>query len=429
MAEYLKKAILDIIQPYHGVRIALSGGIDSVALLNLCWELRNEKLITYFDAIYVNHLTPYSDEAEVFCRSLCARLDIDLTVLRLNTPALKNKEAFWREQRYRHISDHTPLMTHVLLGHHENDQAETFLINTLRGTGLNGLTGMSTIKTAHKKIYKRPFLNIKRQMLSAYILDRQLTWLEDPSNKDNSYKRNFIRNEIMPLLHSKWPAASSTIARTAQNLLNDHALNQKINAFRQWLQSFNIQLDKIHATDLFLSLYNAPFDRTICISFAKYDLYKHHTSLYLVINNQTFANIELSNINLFTLSHIKINDYCSLSIKKVDYGLGIDEKYIKDISIRARVGGEKIQLSSKQPRQKIKKLLQSFQLPIYLKKNTPLIYYKDEVIGIPGFIISQAFCSQKHAFQINLIIKESSKNNICIAKNMSLLKKHQALAL
>ena len=103
MNNLLAKSILACLDSNHSIRIALSGGIDSVSLLVACHELRSHGQISYFDAIYVNHLSNYSNDAEKFCQSLCQKLNIDLTITSIDAKVTSNKEAQWRKQRYQKI--------------------------------------------------------------------------------------------------------------------------------------------------------------------------------------------------------------------------------------------------------------------------------------------------------------------------------------
>ena len=419
MNNLIAKSILACLDSNHSIRIALSGGIDSVSLLVACHELRSHGQISYFDAIYVNHLSNYSKDAEKFCQSLCQKLNIDLTITSIDAEVTSNKEAQWRKQRYEKISELTPLMTHVFLGHHQNDQAETFLLNAFRGTGLKGLQGMSKFTTHHKKRYKRPFMDIQRSHLENFLFTKQVTWIEDPSNQDNLFKRNFIRNKIIPLLMSQWPSVTQTLSRTATNLSVESTIESNIFKLRQWLASVHIHLEKKRLTNIYYQLANSTYDRTKKIPLDGYDLYKHKQNLYLITQTKPYKQID---IDLTQKTHYSINDYLSIEFKKVAYGLGVDKQFINELSIRPRQGGETIQLSENQPHQKIKKLIQQYKLPIYLKINTPLLYFKNELIGVPGFLLKQSFSTHQDSYQISLASLTKNNNRILILKNTDLFK-------
>lgn len=416
MNNTLKEAVLSLIQPHHGIRVALSGGIDSVALLMVLKDLKQSKYITYFDAIYIDHKTDHSEASIDFCKKLCESLEIDLIIKSIQSPKLKNKEAQWRQARYEQISTSTSIMTHIFLAHHENDQAETFLLNALRGTGIAGLSAMGKINIHNKRIYKRPFLSIQRNELKQYLINQKISWLDDPSNLDDSFKRNFIRQNIMPILEKKWPQASKTMARTASNLCLEDEESSKINQLRLWLKTVDITLDKKMLKDLYKQLSYAPYHKTSVIKLKDYYLYKHKNILTLCIQTQPYKTVNINTKNPM----MKLNTFLCIECTKVRTGASIDAKYIDDVSIKPRQGGEYIQLSPNRPRQKIKKILQSYKLPPYLLKHMPLLYYKNELIGIPGFFIKPSYLSLEDGYQFKLIVIENNQQKIFINQNNSI---------
>ena len=418
MSNNLKKTVLSSVDQHHSIRVALSGGIDSVALLMVLYELKQNNLISYFDAIYIDHKTDHSHKSIVFCKQLCSSLSIDLIIKTIKEPILKNKEALWREARYREISASTSLMTHVFLAHHENDQAETFLLNALRGTGLSGLSAMKKIHIHDQRIYKRPFLSIQRYDLKQYLVQKNIQWLDDPSNLDDTFKRNFIRQNIMPMIEKKWPQASKTIARTASNLCLEDEESSRINELRLWLKTVGVTLDKKTIKDLYKQLSRSTYDKTSVIKLKDYLLYKHKNNLALCIQTLPFQQTKIEPKQTIT----KLNPFLSIELKEICIGFGLNKKYIGDIYIKRRQGGETIQLSPDRPKQKIKKILQAYDLPPYLTIDMPLIYYKNELIGIPGLIIKSSYASIENSYQFKLIVLERKNNKTLIAQNKSIIK-------
>ncbi|MDG2349047.1 MAG: tRNA lysidine(34) synthetase TilS [Gammaproteobacteria bacterium] len=417
MSNNLKKAVLSSVDQHHSIRVALSGGIDSVALLMLLYELKQNNVIPYFDAICIGHKTEHSHKSIVFCKQLCSSLGIDLIIKSIKEPVIKNKEAQWREARYGEISACTSLMTHVFLAHHENDQAETFLLNALRGTGLIGLSAMKKIHTYDNRIYKRPFLSIQRHELKQYLIERNIDWLDDPSNIDDTFKRNFIRHKIMPLLEEKWPQASKTLARTAANLSIEDRDSSAINQLKLWLKKVDITLDKKTIKDLYKQLSRSPYDKTSVIKLKDYLLYKHKDKLTLCIQTLPLQPVKINPKENIT----KLNTFLAMQTQEICTGYGLDIKYIDDIYIKPRQGGETIQLSPDRPKQKVKKILQSYDLPPYLTIDMPLLYYKNELIGIPGLLIKHSYTSLKNSFQFKLIILEKNQHQTFISCNNKIL--------
>ena len=108
----------------------------------------------------------------------------------------------------------------VVLGHHQNDQAETLLLQLLRGSGLKGLSAMSEFDL--KRNFWRPMLNIKRHSLEVYAKEHGIEYIEDESNQDEQFDRNFIRQKVLPLIQSRYPASIETISRSASNIAEGH---------------------------------------------------------------------------------------------------------------------------------------------------------------------------------------------------------------
>ncbi len=207
--------------------VAFSGGQDSTVLLyalNVLQEQRHFSLSAY----HVNHqLSPHADEWAKHLAVLCEKMQIPFHCLTLmSAPALgESVEAWAREARYAALQKALPEKSVLVTAHHAQDQAETVLLQLLRGAGPKGLSGMGSIKPLDKSItLYRPFLNITQQEIEEYARTHALTWIEDPSNHGLRFDRNFIRHEILPLLETRFPSASSTIARAAAHMQSQEAL-------------------------------------------------------------------------------------------------------------------------------------------------------------------------------------------------------------
>ena len=198
------------------VLAALSGGADSVALLSLLHDMRLP-----LHALHCNfHLRgPESDRDEAFVRQLCQQLGVPLTVAQFDTAAYARQngisiEMAARQQRYQFFREQTEAMEAeaVAVAHHLDDQAETLILNLLRGTGLRGLAAMSP----RTGIIVRPLLDVRRADLISYLSSRGLTYVTDSTNLERDALRNRIRLDIMPMLRQINPRADEAIAQTAR---------------------------------------------------------------------------------------------------------------------------------------------------------------------------------------------------------------------
>ncbi len=211
----------------HGkVSIALSGGVDSMVLLDACHREQHrvsaESIAApVFEAIHVNHgLSPNADAWALFCQQQCDVRDIPLVVVRVqvdrSATAGHGLEGAARAARYAAYQQHAAPT--LLLAQHADDQAETVLHHLLRGTGLPGLAAMGQARTLPSgQRLLRPLLEVSRESIESYASAHDLKWICDESNDDTTFTRNFIRHELMPLMHSRFPHASASLARTARH--------------------------------------------------------------------------------------------------------------------------------------------------------------------------------------------------------------------
>lgn len=200
------------------ILVALSGGVDSVALLSTLVKTHSAARL---EAFHFHHgegeNKAYRDEAEALCRKLCAQWAVPLHVSR----AQKNlhSEAEYREHRYAELERLKTKqgISVVALGHHQEDLLETRLLRLIRGTGGQGLPAMAPFKDA----LFRPFLTKAKSELKSYVLETGLSFCEDPSNHNLDPLRNWVRGEWLPLLEAKSPGAVSVLARSLETLAQE----------------------------------------------------------------------------------------------------------------------------------------------------------------------------------------------------------------
>lgn len=198
-------------------RVALSGGLDSTVLLHALAALR-ERLDVPLAAIHADHgLQPDAADWVAHCTALCAGLAIplDTVQLRLEPQPGQSTEAVAREARYAAFAAALQPGERLLTAQHRDDQAETVLLQLLRGAGVAGLAAMPALAGLGPGSLGRPLLAFDRAELEAYAREQGLEWVEDPSNADLDYDRNYLRHEVMPRLRARWPAAAATISRSA----------------------------------------------------------------------------------------------------------------------------------------------------------------------------------------------------------------------
>ena len=206
--------------------VGLSGGLDSSVLLHLLAHHAPARA-SGLRAVHVHHgLHARADAWADHCAAWCARLGVELTVVRASVArdAGRGLEAAAREARYAAFTATLADGDVLALGHHRDDQAETFLLRALRASGPAGLGAMRRWRTIGGARLWRPLLDTARVDLRAYAEAHDLAWIEDPSNIDAAFDRNFLRERVLPLLRERWPHADAAFARSAGLLADADAL-------------------------------------------------------------------------------------------------------------------------------------------------------------------------------------------------------------
>jgi tRNA(Ile)-lysidine synthase len=402
--------------------VALSGGIDSVVLLHLLHQLQKTQTFT-LKASHVHHgLSKNADKWVTFCEKLCTKLSVPLDVHYIKLPQKKSLGIEGEARRLRYeklLQSKTDL---VVLAHHEDDQAETFLLQLIRGAGVKGLSSMAHFDDSRR--LWRPLLNTSKIDIESYAKKHKLKWIEDESNLNTDFDRNFIRSKVLPILKNRFShiikviSRSSTHLAEAQHLLDDlakldlkkllksnnykHKLQVKTldklsnarakNILRYWLE-INDQLmpSKDLLDELLRQILTAKKDATIKIQLSKdFEIRRYKDEIYIVRKNQKAQK----NYEIIWKGEpeILLPNGTQLNFKKVK-GRGINFKFLDNqkLKIRNRQGGEFFKPDSNRPTKKIKQLLQESDLPPWEREFFPMIFVGDELAAVPNFGIDQKY--------------------------------------
>jgi tRNA(Ile)-lysidine synthase len=197
--------------------VAFSGGVDSTALLHALASAR-EQHQTDIMAIHVDHgLQPDSGDWEKHCRQFADNLGVAFISRQVTVDVdfAGGPEAAARQARYAVLQTLVKEGDCLLSAHHEEDQAETLLLNLMRGSGIAGLAGIGAAQKFAEGRLLRPLLGVSGEAIQDYAKRHELRWIEDPTNVDTRFDRNFLRQEIMPVLASRWPAVSARLKQSA----------------------------------------------------------------------------------------------------------------------------------------------------------------------------------------------------------------------
>ena len=415
----VEKAFVGLNQSHKKIKsmtVALSGGIDSVVLLHLLHQLQKKYRFT-LNAMHVHHgLSKNADTWVKFCEKLCEKLYVPLDVQYIQLPHKKSLGIEGEARRLRYeklLKTKTDL---IVLAHHEDDQAETFLLQLIRGAGVKGLSSMAHFDVT-KKLW-RPLLNQSKSNIKSYAKQHKLKWIEDESNQNIDFDRNFVRSKVLPILKNRFNHIVKVIYRSsahlaeAQNLLDDLAkldlksylksnnykyklqvktlnklsLTRAKNVLRYWLEMNNqLMPSKDLLDELLRQVLHAKKDAELKIELSKdYEIRRYKDEIYIVQKNQqTNKNYE---IVWNGEPEILLPNGAKLRFKKVK-GRGISLEKIKDknLIISNRKGGESFKPDSKRPTKKLKQLLQESDLAPWERDHLPLIFIGQDLICAPNF--------------------------------------------
>ena len=239
-ADWLQRRLCVLLGPspahWPPLCVAWSGGADSTALLHALWAIRAQTLasgvrLPRWRALHIDHqLQPAASEFTAHCRRFAKAWSVPLRVLRVAVArtAGRSPEEAARSARYAAFAQVLSSGELMLLAQHGDDQLETVLLQCLRGAGVAGLAGMALRAPLGAGSLLRPLLPLSAQSLRDYLARSHIVCIEDPTNADERYDRNYLRNSVLPALVARWPSAAATVARSAAHAAEAAALTQTV---------------------------------------------------------------------------------------------------------------------------------------------------------------------------------------------------------
>ncbi len=392
--------------------VAYSGGLDSTVLLHALAELASQgQLKQPLHAIHIHHgLSPHADAWQAHCAEHAARWGVifESTTVNAQPKTGESPEATARNARYQAMATRMGTGDLLLTGHHQDDQAETLLIQLLRGSGVKGLAAMPHSHLFANGTLMRPLLACSRQALQAYAEYHQLRWVEDESNNNDAYDRNFLRNQIIPQLQQRWPSVNATLSRSAshcaqsaqlcdelaaqdlQNIvLNNPAtlpvkailtLNsaRQNNLLRYWISNQKLPLPTTQQLQQITQLLTAKVDTMPLVAWPGAELRRFAGKLYLM---PPLTAHDASQVLAWPASQPSLTiESLGLTLQRSELTTAKDQ----DLQIRFRQGGESIRLPNKAHHTALKKLFQQYGVPPWQRNRLPLLYREGELIEIVG---------------------------------------------
>jgi tRNA(Ile)-lysidine synthase len=367
------------------IAVGLSGGVDSVVLLH---KLRD---VPGVSAIHVHHgLSRNADAWAAFCRRLCKRLDVPLTVRKVKVVKRgEGLEAAARAARYE-VFKKIPVEV-VALAHNLDDQAETVLMNLLRGAGLRGASGMAAESRFHGKKLLRPLLDTSRSEIEAYARRHGLEWVEDESNADESLTRNFIRHRLGPLLEQKYPRWRENLARAARHFSRKERRAQDL--LRNYLSAKGLRAPtEAKLVEMLKQLTSAGRRTLIEHDGARLRVYRGRIV-------QDRAAHAFTPIPWKGESRLPVPQLGGELRFRTARGKGIAAS-AKPLRVRLRSGGERLQPDPRRPRRTLKNLFQEAGVPPWERDRLPLLFSGDDLVWVPGLGIDARYQAGKNAFGV-----------------------------
>lgn len=371
---------------YDKYVIAYSGGVDSQVILDAFAKVAPEKVV----AFHINHgISDNASTWESFCKNTCKSLGVEFHVAHFQLKDQSNLEDKARVARYGAFAELVTSPTCALVtAHHLDDQAETFFLNLMRGSGLDGLSAMPETKPFADGFHVRPFLSISKEQITQYAVSECLDWVEDESNKDVVYDRNFIRNEVMPLLKTRWAHAANNIGASVSHIQDAKSyIDKKV-------EGFDITTDKLEITKLNeLVQYEK-------VQVIRKWVYKHlgksasqNMLTYIVdtiINAKEDAKMKWEQKDYFIT---RFNGFLYF-VKKEIKQYNIDE-ILKmanivvgenvEVMVSTRCNGEKIKVKGDYHKE-VKKIFQEMKVPVWERETIPYIYLDGVLVTVGGII-------------------------------------------
>jgi tRNA(Ile)-lysidine synthase len=421
-------AQLENVKPSDRLLAGLSGGVDSVVLLDILAGFARRGRFR-LSALHVNHqLSPNARRWEAFCRRLCRTRGIPFRSARVRVQRGDSTEAAARAARYAAFARQP--CNYVVLAHHRDDQVETLLLQLLRGAGVRGLAAMPLVRKAKVERRKsegspspqilRPLLDVTREEILDYARRRKLKWVEDESNRDIYFRRNFIRHEVLPLIARRFPAYRVTLARAAGHLaeaaqvldelaaadadgyleggalaiaaLRRLAPGRARNLLRYLLACHGVPMPGAERLDEALrQMLTARRDARVQIELGGFELRRFDGRLHVVASLKDLAADYARRWR--GESEIALPELGGVLAMKPARGAGISLARLRGrpVTIGMRRGGERLQPDCRRPRRSLKNLLQEANIPPWQRNRLPLLFCGDELVWAPGIGVDCRF--------------------------------------
>lgn len=403
--------LAELVPEQAQLTIALSGGLDSMVLLHLFSRLTANNVVAH----HIHHgLSANADEWLNFCQQQSKTLQIEFRFDRvvLDYKNSSSLEALARDARYATLQKNFSENSYLVTAHHQDDQLETILLALKRGAGLTGLQGIIAKQSLEKGHLIRPLLNFSREQLEQYASLHQLSWIEDESNVDQRFDRNFIRHSITPLLKARWPSIGKTMSRSAlhcqtQQAILDELIEQDFlqcasaslvlnitslqalskarrdNVLRIWFKKLNLNYPSTkQLSAMWQDVALAQADASPKLKLQSRMLYRYRDKLYLIEDKKLFADK-----NVIIWKGEELLPLCAgkMILKIKANASFLIEKHHVEVCFRCKLPDAiKCQPIGRDKSRSVKKLLHEYQVPPWQRDFIPFIFIDSVLVEAVG---------------------------------------------
>lgn len=416
LAAHVASRLLPVTRPGDRVLLALSGGVDSVVLLDILTRV-SKRLGLRLRAMHVNHqLSPNASSWASFCRRLCRARGVPCVVKRVEVARGNSTERAARDARYAALT--SARADFVALAHNADDQAETVLLQLLRGSGVKGLSAMPVVTSARPALV-RPLLDVTRTEIEAYAARHALEWIEDESNASGAYLRNWLRHEIAPRIAERVPAYRTVLSRAARHFADAATLLDDLaridadgeqglsvarlkalapararNLLRYALREQGFRMpDEDRLNEALRQGLSARGDARLEVDLGDCVIRRKGDTLRFTAprrSSPSKAILVWRGEREIALPHL---DGVLAMQPARGTGMSLARLQAQPVTIRTREGGERLRPASNRPTRSVKNLLQEADVAAWERDRLPFIYSGDALACIPGVAVDHRFAA------------------------------------
>lgn len=414
------------------VILGLSGGVDSRVLLHLLGHFQTKYPQRSIIAVHIHHgLSKHADHWQASCQTWAMQegITFDSCQVDVSPQGGESLEQVARQARYQALERYIDADDILITGQHLDDQAETFLLALKRGSGPKGLSSMAQTMPFGKGLIHRPLLNVSRHDIEAYATNNKLTWVEDESNQDIRFDRNFLRQQIIPSIKQRWPSFASSVARSArlcaaqEELLDELLRPQLIEMcdqfeglsipelasysklkrnyiLRLWLEQYTRLLpSEVQLSKLWNEVANARADANPELKLALGTVRRYKQRLFWVSNRQDISNWQQE---LLIGQPLTLPDGLGIlslmnSVTQAASVLSLSSQVLQQ---SLTVIFEPEQLSAhpygRVGSRKMKKLFQELGVPSWQRRRLPIVMQGNKVVAVAGLFVDKDYIGEQY---------------------------------